>query len=524
MSKHRHPGNRRHKSRINSLTDAVQKIHIHWKKKLAKRDTTNIDTSKKKQSTVELTFVQNGQKHTPKWENLLLKAWKSKRRQILAVVAAITLVAVVSSSHTAKQQNYLESLAAYEVLLDGQQVGIVRDVDDYEAAVKSLQSEMKRLYGMEAYIPDTQVVVEVNATDEELHSRKKMIAALKSQLGIKVKATALMVEGEPLVILPGKELAEELLDEITNPYLDPIVSYMEVGFVEKVELAEIAADVSDIWNMEEALQFLETGTTETKIHEVQPGESSWVIAERNAMTVEDIEAANPGLVPERLSIGQEINLIVPKPYVTVRTKEYAELAEPIPFDTEEVPSDSLYQGDRRITVQGEDGFHEIKAYVVRENGKEADREILEEDRLAEPTTRMVAVGTKPRPATMATGTFIMPTRGRLTSPFGIRSGRRHTGIDLAARIGTSVRAADAGRVSFVGTRGAYGKLIIIDHENGYQTYYAHLNTYAVKAGERVHKDQQIGTVGNTGRSTGPHLHFEVRKHGTPVNPAPYVLW
>ncbi len=518
MSKQNRPGTSQKNGRTKSLTEAIQKIHTHWKKKLTQRDENNKDRNK----SVELTFIQNHQQESPKKENLLLKFWNSKRKQILAMVAAVTLVAVGSYTYAARQQSYLESLAAYEILLDGQQVGIVRDVAEYEAAVNSLQAEMKRLYGMEAYMPDNQVVVEINATDEELHSRKKMIASLKSQLGIKVKATALVVEGEPLVILPSEEQAKELLDEITSPYLDPIVSYLDVGFVENVELEETAADLSDIWGMEEALQFLETGTNETKIHEVQPGESSWLIADRNNMTVEDIEAANPGLASERLSIGQEINLIVPKPYLTVRTKEYAELAEPIPFETEEIPNDSLYEGDRRITVQGEDGFHEIKAHLVRENGKETDREILEEDRLAEPTTRMVAVGTKVRPPTMATGTFIMPTRGRLTSPFGLRGGSRHTGIDLAARTGTSVKAADAGRISYVGTRGAYGKLIIIDHENGYQTYYAHLSSYAVKTGERVHKDQQIGAVGNTGRSTGPHLHFEVRIDGVPVNPSKYV--
>lgn len=521
MSKHKHPGESHKKSRINSLTEAAKQLQNHWKKRLTLRGQVNTQTNKHK--TVALTFVKSDQQTSPKEKHLLLKWWTYKRKQMLAVAAAIILVAVASSVYMAKHQSYLESLAAYEILLDGQRVGIVRDVDDYEAAVNSLQAEMKRLYGMEAYLPDTLAVVEVNATDEELYAREKMVANLKSQLGIKVKATALMVDGEPLVILPSQELAEALLDEITTPYLDPMVSYLEVGFVEKVALTEVAADVSDIWNMEEALQFLETGTTETKIHEVQPGESTWLIAERNGMTVEDIEAANPGLVSERLSIGQEISLIVPKPYVTVRTKEFAELVEPIPFETEEVPNDSMYQGDRRITVQGEDGFREIKAYVVRENGKEADREILEEHRLAEPVTRQVAVGTKVRPPTMATGTFILPTRGRLTSPFGLRGGSRHTGIDLAAKTGTPVKAADAGRVSFVGTRGAYGKLIIIDHENGYQTYYAHLSSFSVKKGERVHKDQLIGTVGSTGRSTGPHLHFEVRIDGVPVNPAKYVL-
>ncbi|MBN4069545.1 M23 family metallopeptidase, partial [bacterium AH-315-G05] len=105
---------------------------------------------------------------------------------------------------------------------------------------------------------------------------------------------------------------------------------------------------------------------------------------------------------------------------------------------------------------------------------------------------------------------------------GMRWGRRHEGIDIAAPIGTPIIAADGGVVTFAGRRGAYGKLVIINHENGFQTYYAHCNGFNVKVGERVHKGQKIATVGNTGRSTGPHVHFEVRKNGVPVNPLSFV--
>ena len=448
-----------------------------------------------------------------------------QRRYLRLIIAGIVIAAAataVFTAGTAFHRQQQENLAAYQIFLEDQLMGVVREAEDFDDAVTTLQQEMKSQFGMEAYIPEKRHLIETSASDEEITPQRELVRRLKAQLGIQVRATALKVDGRPLVILPGPEEAEALLDQLTEPYLDPLVQYLEIGFAEKVELVDRPADVSEIWLREEALQFLQTGTNEVKIHEVQPGESTWVIAERNGMSVEEIEAANPGLVSERLSIGQELNLIVPKPYLTVRTKEYAELAEPIPFDTEEVPSDNMYQGDRRITVQGEDGFHKIKAHIVRDNGRESDRDILEEDRLEEPVTRVVAVGTKPRPATMATGTFIAPTRGRLTSPFGMRSGRRHTGIDIAAPTGTAVRAADAGRVSFAGTQGAYGRLVIIDHENGRQTYYAHLNTISVSVGTRVHQDQQIGTVGSTGRSTGPHLHFEIRIDGIPVNPSNYV--
>ncbi len=116
----------------------------------------------------------------------------------------------------------------------------------------------------------------------------------------------------------------------------------------------------------------------------------------------------------------------------------------------------------------------------------------------------------------------MPTRGYISSRYGMRGGRMHRGLDIAAKTGTPIKAADGGRVTFVGRRGAYGNLVEIDHENGYVTRYAHCHTIKVKKGERVYKGQVIATVGNTGRSTGSHLHFEVIKNGKHQNPSNYV--
>lgn len=124
--------------------------------------------------------------------------------------------------------------------------------------------------------------------------------------------------------------------------------------------------------------------------------------------------------------------------------------------------------------------------------------------------------------------FLKPTSGRITSGFGNRrhpvTGRTafHAGIDIANRTGTRVVASKAGTVEFAGWRGNYGRLIIINHGNGQKTYYAHLNSQSVRAGQRVNQGQQIGTVGSTGRSTGPHLHFEIHINGRPVNPASYM--
>jgi murein DD-endopeptidase MepM/ murein hydrolase activator NlpD len=117
---------------------------------------------------------------------------------------------------------------------------------------------------------------------------------------------------------------------------------------------------------------------------------------------------------------------------------------------------------------------------------------------------------------------IWPASGSISSKFGRRWGRQHEGIDIAASTGTNVYAFMNGKVTFSGTQGGYGKLVIIDHGNGIKSYYGHNSKLLAKVGQTVSKGTHIAEVGNTGNSTGPHLHFEIRKNGTPVNPYTYL--
>ncbi len=123
-----------------------------------------------------------------------------------------------------------------------------------------------------------------------------------------------------------------------------------------------------------------------------------------------------------------------------------------------------------------------------------------------------------------TGPLLVPVDGELSSEFGMRTHpvhgdhRMHTGVDVAAPTGTPIRAAAGGEVVFAGDRGGYGLTIEIDHGNGRTTRYAHQSALDVEVGQRVERGQVIGRVGSTGVSTGPHLHFEVRVDGEPIDP------
>lgn len=122
-------------------------------------------------------------------------------------------------------------------------------------------------------------------------------------------------------------------------------------------------------------------------------------------------------------------------------------------------------------------------------------------------------------------TLIKPVSGTISSRFGVRSSIRsgaHTGLDIAAPYGTSIKAAATGTVVFAGTNGSYGKLVVIDHGNGVQTYYGHCSELLVSEGDEVSQGAVIAKIGMTGNTTGPHLHLEVRVNGVARNPQNYV--
>ena len=121
------------------------------------------------------------------------------------------------------------------------------------------------------------------------------------------------------------------------------------------------------------------------------------------------------------------------------------------------------------------------------------------------------------------GVLIWPTKGTLTSSFGKRNGRKHEGIDIAAPKGTPIYSAAEGEVVFSGWGPTgYGKMVIIKHQHHLTTVYAHNSKILVKKGVRVKQGQKISLMGSTGRSTGPHLHFEVRNNTEPKNPIKYL--
>jgi murein DD-endopeptidase MepM/ murein hydrolase activator NlpD len=165
-----------------------------------------------------------------------------------------------------------------------------------------------------------------------------------------------------------------------------------------------------------------------------------------------------------------------------------------------------------------------KAGVLR--GVKSERREAQEDLAAMEREQARIQGTlnsgSAGPVRRGTGRFIWPVNGTFTSPFGMRWGRLHAGIDIAAPSGTGIRAADSGTVQIASWYGGYGNYTCIGHGGGISTCYGHQSSIGVSVGQNVSQGQVIGAVGSTGHSTGPHLHFEVRINGSPVDPMGYL--
>jgi murein DD-endopeptidase MepM/ murein hydrolase activator NlpD len=233
---------------------------------------------------------------------------------------------------------------------------------------------------------------------------------------------------------------------------------------------------------------------------------------------------NPKLDKEdKLKEGQELIVLAYEPYTQVIVKERLTKKYTIDHETDVKEDDSLLKGKTKIKQKGKDGKKSVQYAITKTNGKVTEEKVLDEKILSEPVKEIKLKGTKEIPS-QGTGSFHWPTvGGTVTSQKGQRWGRDHKGIDIAGSSNSSILAADNGKVVSAGyTTGGYGNKIVINHNNGFKTIYAHLASISVSPGETVKKGQKIGVMGSTGNSTGVHLHFELYKNGALQNPLNYV--
>ncbi len=414
---------------------------------------------------------------------------------------------------------------AYVLSVDGEELGVVANEGDVEAMVAHVETRASSIlgehYDYEAEITLTPAI----ATSDVFGDMTEMENTMFAGAGALAQAWAISVDGEELGYAASEEDFRHMLDLVAQPYFTEYTTGYD--FVQDVQIYQVELPSNTQFDLQTIHEALTACTIEEAYYVVEPGDTFNQIAYSLDMSPADLSALNEGININKIMPGQELMIRQAVPFLSVKTYENKTYEEAVPSPIVEIETPDLYIGYSKVKEQGEDGLARINADITFVNGYEVCRSINSSETLEEATTTYMYVGTTPKPKTASNGYYIYPTAShRVTSPYGYRTifGVRefHLGIDLVAPYGASIKAADGGKVTFAGTKGSYGKLVIITHDDGSQTYYAHNSQLLVSYGDRVYQGQVIAKAGSTGRSTGPHCHFEIRINGHTVDPLDYL--
>ena len=412
-----------------------------------------------------------------------------------------------------------------EVFYDGVDLGVVSSGRAAAQTVAQLEDVTRATVGDADYTVDESLL----ETRLGVYSRRSMVSTetlleeLGDEVGLVEFANVLYVDGEKVVATTRSGALEDLLEQLKLGYetADTVNAY----FVEDVDIRQEYVESSYVMNLGYIAEILNETKEGEVTYTVTSGDSYYSIAEKYDLSVEALMKLNPGYDPKILRVGDVLTISNAVPYLTVVNVERQRYVQDVPYQVEYTDDSSMYQGEYKVTSAGVYGKADITANVTYINGEETEREVVASVTLSQPVTEQQLRGTKERPTWYPTGSFSWPCTGILTSRFGYRSllgSTYHSGIDIGNSYGTSIYASDGGTVTYSGWMSGYGYLIIIDHGNGYQTYYGHNSSLVASLGQKVHKGQLIARMGSTGRSTGNHCHFGIKLNGTFVNPLNYL--
>lgn len=410
-------------------------------------------------------------------------------------------------------------IKAYAVSVDGVEVALVAHEADMEQAVENVENRVAQVVGEYEY-PARVTYTPVYSTADDLTDTEEIEEYLYEAAGAIMDGYVLTVGGQEIGAGASEADLQAQLDRVAAQYRSE--STVDYGFVEDVAIAPRQMASNTRFDMDGIFSALTANSVEQAVYVVEKGDTFSGIAKRLGITIDKLAELNPDVVIDKIWIGDELVVQQAVPALSVWTLDNVTYEQAVESPIEYVDTDEMYQGETKVVQQGEDGVAQVNAEVRYVNGYQTEQTVLSTTVVQEPTTTRILRGTLVKPKTASTGSYKWPVSGRITSRYGYRHGEFHTGLDVAVPTGTTVKASDGGTVTYAGRRGNYGNLVIITHDNGAQTYYAHNSSLLVSVGDKVYQGQAIAKSGSTGRSTGPHCHFEIRINGQTQNPLNYL--
>ena len=474
---------------------------------------------------------------------------------ISLMVGVILFLCLMGNKVLDKAQNY------YQVYLNGNIIGVIENKDKLYELIDNNQSAIKEEYGVSNVYPPTNLkIVKTNTYSTNIQNEKEIYEKIEKTDDFTIKGYKIYIKGEDkdytLNVLDkdifyeaAKRFVRAFLDEneyekYINNNQDEIVEtgriIRSMSFLENIVIKEAYISVNEkIYKDElELSQFLLFGENpETKTYTVKLGDSIESVSNDNELNPEEFLIANTKYQSKDslLRVGDTVNVTLINPQLTFIYKLYEVSDEIVAYTRKTEQDSSKSRSFREVTRAGQSGINRVtEEYTVTNGEREQGVEPIKIETIREVIDQITTVGTRndiyipPAPVDIS-GDWGWPTnRGYvITSRWGWRWGKMHQGIDIsgAGNFGSPIFAVADGRVIYVYNGcpsrgkgygdpcgGGMGNSIIIEHANGFYTRYAHLTqTMKVSVGQTVSRGQQISTMGNSGSSTGVHLHFAVAK-------------
>ena len=461
---------------------------------------------------VNLTYAEANMTYT---ENYDLVGYASPKKEVVSAMEQVLKDSVTSQkqvAYTMKINHYIVTLAS---------------VDDVEEVLQAALDKYDISHSFEAELVSDNSS-QLNVLTAGVTSRVEKLTETMEANKISYSAAELPGAGLFEAFKSAEEEGEETAANANRDFGDFELGLINMEFEDPIEVVQTYVPASVIEDTQAAIEEVTKDQATNQIYEVKSGDTLSEISEKFDMTIEDLVAMNTILESGNsvIRVGDELTISIPEPELAVIRVEEKCYEEYYDAPIEYVYNDEWYSNQTKTLQQPSSGHRKVVALVTYRNDNVAETDIIKESVGTQAVPKIVEKGTKIPP------TYIWPVSGgRISSGFGYRKKPNakgatayHQGLDIAVPTGTAVMASCGGTVIKAGWNGGYGNLVCIRHPDGRETRYAHLSKILVSVGQSVSQGQKIALSGNTGASTGPHLHFEIRIGGSPYNPLNYLSY
>ena len=497
-----------------------------------------------------------------------MKNFKSYVPVLISLI--ISTIIILTYGYATKNQKSFLTKEYYNVYLDGKLLGSIKSKKSLEDYINKEQKNLKKQYGVDKiYVPNGIDIEKGISHNPKIVSEKTVYNKIKKKKGFTVKGYVVTIS-DPNNKKKVKKIKINLLDKKifdkaankvlksfvdttsinnykndTQPEIKSTGSIIEsIGIEQDVTIKEsfISTEEPIYLDTESLTKYLLFGSSNTeREYVVKPGDTIETVAFNNKLNDEEFLIVNPEFTSSKnlLTPGQVVNVALINPILKIVVQKHIVEDQDKPYETEEREDNTLTAGTTKVEVEGVNGRQRVTEKIKYVNGEITQTVITNTQTLKEPVTKVVLKGTKQgyytgggTPA-IVSGIWGWPTISPyiITSEYKWRWGRHHDGIDISGcGFGSPIFSVGDGTVvstydgcpgnGSLGSNcgGGYGNSVFVDYGGGVVIKYGHLNTVNVSVGQSLYRGQVLGTMGNSGRSSGTHLHYEIRVNGVAIDP------